>query len=73
MLPDQVQIINPILILALIPVFAFWIYPLCEKCGIKVTDLRKMSAGMIISALAFTISGFVQVIYYFYTLHQKID
>jgi len=61
MLPDQAQIINPVLILALIPIFAYGIYPLCEYIGIRVTALRKMSAGMIIAALAFIISGFVQV------------
>ena len=53
----MVQIINPILILALIPIFSYGIYPLFDKCGFKMTELRKMSGGMVIASLAFVISG----------------
>ena len=37
------------------------IYPLIEKCGIRMTALRRMSAGQIITALSFVVSGFVQM------------
>ena len=32
--PDQVQALNPILILILIPLFDKIIYPLLDRCGI---------------------------------------
>ena len=38
-LPDQVQIMNPIMILLFLPLFQKIIYPAFEWCGIKVRDL----------------------------------
>ena len=43
--PDQMQIMNPIMILLFLPVFQYGVYPLIEKCGIKMTPLRRMGAG----------------------------
>jgi proton-dependent oligopeptide transporter, POT family len=58
--PSQIQAANPILVMILIPVFAGFIYPRIEKLGIKVTPLRKMSAGMFVAALSFVIVGIAQ-------------
>ena len=49
--PDQIQLANPIMILLLLPLFTNVIYPLLEKCGLKVTLLRRMSLGQIITGL----------------------
>ena len=59
--PDQVQIINPILILILIPIFDKIVYPLVRKCGIKVTTLRKMTCGIFLAGIAFILSALVQI------------
>lgn len=59
-LPEQVQAINPILILLLIPLFSFIIFPQIEKLGIKITPLRKIGVGLIITALSFFIIAFIQ-------------
>ncbi|MEZ4813930.1 MAG: POT family MFS transporter [Bdellovibrionota bacterium] len=59
-LPSQMQAINPILVLTLIPVFTFFIYPALEKIGIKMTPLRRMSFGMFSGALAFAAVSVVQ-------------
>ena len=93
--PDQMQIMNPIMILAFLPIFQYGVYPLIEKCGIRLgsffldikdcsiyklytnilkyytdlfwswfvrmTSLRRMSAGQVTTALAFIVSGFVQL------------
>ncbi|CBY34443.1 unnamed protein product [Oikopleura dioica] len=50
--PDQMQIMNPILILAFLPLFQSLIYPCFEKIGFSMTPLRKMSGGQLITALA---------------------
>jgi proton-dependent oligopeptide transporter, POT family len=55
LLPEQIQTINPFFLLALIPVFTYGVYPLVEKLGIKVTPLRKIGAGMFLTALSFII------------------
>ena len=60
MRPDQIQILNPVMILLFLPLFSKIVYPLFEKCGIRMTALRRMSAGQVITALAFVVSGFLQ-------------
>ena len=59
--PDQMQILNPIMILAFLPIFQYGVYPLLEKCGLRMTALRRMSAGQLFTALAFVVAGFVQL------------
>ena len=58
--PDLIQILNPIMILAALPLFSKLIYPALEKCGIRMTPLRKMSGGQLITALSFVASALVQ-------------
>ena len=58
-LPSQVQAANPILILILIPLFTFVIYPLVGRL-FKVTPLRKMSFGMLLMVGAFAIIAIAQ-------------
>jgi proton-dependent oligopeptide transporter, POT family len=57
---SQIQALNPILVMILIPIFSFGIYPAVEKLGIKVTPLRKIAAGMVFTALSFVIVGLAQ-------------
>lgn len=58
--PDQMQVINPLLILAFIPFFESLVYPVLEKVGIR-TPLRKLSFGGILAGAAFVLSGFVEI------------
>ena len=43
-----------------LPLFTKLVYPGLERCGIKVTLLRRMSIGQIVTAFAFVIAGLVQ-------------
>jgi len=61
MKPDLMQIFNPIMILLMLPIFQYGVYPLIEKCGIRMTSLRRMGGGQIITACAFVVAGFVQL------------
>ena len=58
-LPSQIQAANPFLILVLIPLFTFLIYPLIEK-KIRLTPLRKIGTGLAIMAAAFMIVSLSQ-------------
>ena len=58
-LPSQIQAANPFLILVLIPLFTFVIYPLVGK-KIKLTPLRKIGTGLTIMAIAFLIVSLSQ-------------
>ncbi|KAJ8352860.1 hypothetical protein SKAU_G00243360 [Synaphobranchus kaupii] len=51
--PDQMQMLNALLILIFIPIFDMGVYPLIGLCRINFTPLKKMAVGMIIAALAF--------------------
>lgn len=59
MLPAQIQIVNGLLILAMIPIFTYGIYPLVGRFC-KVTPLRKMSAGFFVAASSFLIVGWIE-------------
>lgn len=61
LLPSQVQSLNPILVMILIPILSFFVFPLVRRMGIEITPLRKMSAGMLISALAFATVAMLQL------------
>ncbi|CAJ1087507.1 solute carrier family 15 member 1-like [Xyrichtys novacula] len=59
--PDQMQTVNPILILLLVPIMDSAIYPLIAKCKLNFTPLKRMTVGMLLAALAFVAAGLVQI------------
>jgi len=58
-LPSQIQVMNPILIMIYIPIFAFWVYPAVDKV-VKVSPLRKIGFGFFLTALSFLLSAWIQ-------------
>ena len=58
--PDQMQIINPLLILILVPIFESLIYPCFSRCNL-MTPLQRMATGGLLAALSFIISGVVEI------------
>ncbi|XP_056342846.1 solute carrier family 15 member 1 [Oenanthe melanoleuca] len=59
--PDQMQIVNPILIVIMVPIVDSVLYPLIKKCKLNFTPLKKMTVGMFLGALAFVAAALVQV------------
>eukprot|EP00897_Mesotaenium_endlicherianum_P001940 jgi/Mesen1/1774/ME000014S01180 len=59
--PDQMQVMNSVLILVMIPLFDRIIYPGLERAGVRLLPLRRMVTGMLLCALAFVISGLLQI------------
>ncbi|XP_063081144.1 solute carrier family 15 member 2 isoform X2 [Cavia porcellus] len=59
--PDQMQVLNPFLVLVFIPLFDLVIYRLIAKCGINFSSLRKMAVGMILACLAFAVAAIVEI------------
>ncbi|NXE19376.1 S15A1 protein, partial [Ardeotis kori] len=59
--PDQMQTVNPILIIVMVPVVDAVIYPLIKKCKINFTPLRRITVGMFLASLAFVAAALVQV------------
>ncbi|MEI7862213.1 MAG: POT family MFS transporter, partial [Planctomycetota bacterium] len=58
-LESQIQAINPLLVLIYIPLFAAVIYPLLARL-MRVTPLRKVLLGFVLTVLAFAISARAQ-------------
>ncbi|XP_053313595.1 solute carrier family 15 member 1 [Spea bombifrons] len=59
--PDQMQTVNPILIIVLVPIVDAVIYPLLRKCKLNFTPLKRMTVGMFLAAMAFVAAALVQV------------
>ena len=58
--PDQMQVINPFLILVFIPVYEVVIYPLLKLVGIS-RPLQKLTIGGILAGVAFVLSALVEI------------
>lgn len=58
-LESQIQVINPIFILAFIPLFTMVIYPSVDKV-FKLTPLRKIGIGLFLAAASFGLVTLVQ-------------
>lgn len=59
--PEQIGVINPILVLVLIPFFEVVVYPLLRRVGIR-TSLQKITFGGILAAIAFLISALLEFV-----------
>ena len=60
-LAGQVQTANPVFLLSFIPLFTYFVYPFFDKTlGIKTTPLRRIGAGLILTALSFVIIALIQ-------------
>ncbi|XP_028846246.1 solute carrier family 15 member 1 [Denticeps clupeoides] len=59
--PDQMQTVNPILILTLVPIMDRIVYPLIKKCGFNFSPLKRMTVGMFLAAMAFVAAALVQL------------
>lgn len=58
-LSSQIQTVNPIFILIMLPLFSYWVYPFVEKF-VTLTPLRKIGAGLFVTAASFFIVAMIQ-------------
>lgn len=58
-LPSQIQAINPVMILILIPLLDLFVYPFVNRFY-KLTAIRKMSIGFFLTALSFILIAIPQ-------------
>jgi len=59
-LPSQIQSLNPLMVMLLIPLSNFVLYPALERIGLGLTRLKKMTIGMLIASLAFVSVAMIQ-------------
>src|SRR6185312_10200920 len=58
-LPDQIQTVNPLFILIMLPLFSYAIYPAIDKV-FPLTPLRKIGMGLFAVVVAFLIVAWIQ-------------
>lgn len=59
-LPEQMHIVNPVLVLAFIPLFELIVYPVLAKLRLIRGSVQKLFWGGLIAAVAFGMSAAVE-------------
>jgi len=59
-LPDQIQLCNPLMIIALIPLFEVTLYRWLRAKNINFSPLKRMGLGMWLAGLAFVVAAIIQ-------------
>lgn len=57
---SQVPALNPFMVMVLIPLTTFGLYPLLEKIGLKMHPLRRMTMGMMVAGASFVMVALIQ-------------
>ena len=60
--PAQMQALNPLLVMLLIPFNNLVLYPALRKRGIEPTPLRRMGSGIALSGLSWVAAGVLQLV-----------
>ncbi|GFY68907.1 peptide transporter family 1 [Trichonephila inaurata madagascariensis] len=59
--PDQLLIVNPLVIILFLPLFEYIIYPFLGKLKLCRTPLQRMTVGGILAACSFIMAGILQL------------
>ena len=57
---ERMQAAGSILVMIWVPILTYLVYPLCEKLGLRPTPLRRMGVGLVLAAVTYVISGWMQ-------------
>lgn len=60
LLPSQIQSLNPLFVMLLIPFANYIVYPGMARLGFKPSPLRKMTVGMFMASVAFVTVALIQ-------------
>jgi len=58
---DQIPAFNPLLVLIMVPIFDWCVYPAFAKCKIPLRPLQRMAIGMLLTSASFVVAAFVQL------------
>lgn len=60
-LPEQISVMNPILVMIIIPIVYKGILPFFERLNRPIRPLTRMVVGMLLTSVAFVIVGLLQI------------
>jgi POT family proton-dependent oligopeptide transporter len=58
--PSQLQATNPLLVLLLVPVTTYWLYPWLQRHGLPFTPLRRIGVGLFLAGTSFVLVALIQ-------------
>ena len=61
LLPSQIPALNPLMVMALIPLNNYCVYPFINRKLFPLTPLRKMTIGMFVASAAFSVVALLQM------------
>ena len=59
--PSQMQLVNPLLVMLLIPLTTGVVYPVFKRLGYELRPLRRMVLGMLFGAASFVVAGLINI------------
>ncbi|MET0339983.1 MAG: MFS transporter [Polyangiales bacterium] len=60
LLPEQIQSANPALVMLIVPLVGYALYPGVAKLGLAPTPLRRVTLGMVLTAASFAVVALAQ-------------
>jgi proton-dependent oligopeptide transporter, POT family len=57
---EQMQSMNALLVMLMVPIFTYVLFPVTEKSGLRVTTLRRMGAGLFLTAISFVMVALIE-------------
>jgi POT family proton-dependent oligopeptide transporter len=57
---EQMQSMNALLVMLMVPIFTYLLFPVTEKSGLRVTTLRRMGAGLFLTAISFVMVALIE-------------
>jgi POT family proton-dependent oligopeptide transporter len=61
MLPAQMQSVNPALVMLLVPLTTYGLYPWLERRGLRFTPLRRMGIGLMLTGVSYLLAAAIQL------------
>ncbi len=57
---ETMQAVGSILVMMWVPIMTYFLYPLCERLGLRPTPVRRMAVGMMLAGVTYVLSGWLQ-------------
>jgi POT family proton-dependent oligopeptide transporter len=58
--PSQLQAVNPLLVMLLVPLVTYGLYPWLERRGLRFTPLKRIGTGLVLTATSFVGVALIQ-------------
>jgi POT family proton-dependent oligopeptide transporter len=57
---EQMQSLNALVVMLLVPCFTYFLFPMTERVGLRVTTLRRIAVGLFLTAFSFVLIAWLE-------------